>query len=501
MTLITPDELARGALLVVFGGAAGACTVAWPGSALWLLPAAVGMAGGALTVPEVRDEMRRALPGVTSEVRGMIADVRGATSKRPALAPLPQRRAASAAPRAQAEPAAATRPRPAGPRTLTPDEFAADPLFKALDADPHRFVIGHTQGGKSTAMHAMAQAWAARGEPVIVCDPDAARGQWPGCEVAGYAEDYRGIGQALERVEAAFEERSLLYADGQRDFEPMHLVIDEVHEVFENVPGARELVLDTLGRRGAKRGIRVTIGTQDQNKDTLGLDSAAVLSNFITAELQKDERGRRVATVYRGNAAKRQHVKQYALPPLPGAKTFIKAKEEPAPAPRRAAVAADAPRAEVVSVRVPERPAAPADLLASLMAELPADVAAQVPDISPERVARLARALQNVTPRPDAEITQARSVTVPSNDNGTARSSVTVGASNGGGVTVNVAQVAGGRALPKSGGLNMKARRLRTVYRKAGAEGVPFRAAYEQHGGSRNDVFKAWQDGKAGRPS
>lgn len=286
------------------------------------------------------------------------------------------------------------RPRPAGPRTLTPDEFARDPLFAALDADPHRFVIGHTQGGKSSAMHAMAQAWAARGEPVIVCDPDAARGQWPGCEVAGYAEDYRGIGQALDRVRDEFEERSQLYAEGQRDFAPMHLLIDEVHEVFDNVPGARELVFDTLGRRGAKRGIRVTIGTQDNARDTLGLESAAVLANFITAELQKDERGRRVATVYRGNAAKRQHTRQYAVPPLPGAKSFIKAKEEPAP--RRAAVAADTPRAETVTARVPERrPAVPMDdLLASLMAELPADVAAQVPDISPERAVRLARALE-----------------------------------------------------------------------------------------------------------
>lgn len=409
MTLITLDELARGALLITFGGAAGACTLAWPGSALWLVPAALGTAAGALTVPEIREEVARSWPALTDgtrQARAALADsawqLPGVTrpARRPDVVGDDNGDGAAEGRTVRLEPRPARPERPAprqGPRTLTPEQFGDDPLFRALDADPHRFIIGHTQGGKSTAMHAMAQAWAAQGQPVIVCDPDAARGQWPGCEVAGYAEDYRGIGLALERVRDAFDARSDLYADGQRDFAPMHLVIDEVHEVFDNVPGARELVLDTLGRRGAKRGIRVTIGTQDQNKDTLGLESAAVLSNFITAELARDERGRRVATVYRGNAAKRQHVKQYAVPPLPGAKSFIQPREAPAPAPapRRAAVAADAPRPEVVSVRVPERPAAsPEALLVALTAELPAEVRAQVPSISPERAGRLAAILE-----------------------------------------------------------------------------------------------------------
>lgn len=303
-----------------------------------------------------------------------------------------------------------------------------------------------------------------------------------------------------------FEERSQLYADGQRDFTPMHLVIDEVHEVFDAVPGAREFVLDTLGRRGAKRGIRVTIGTQDQNKDTLGLESAGVLSNFITAELQKDERGRRVATVYRGNAGKRQHARQYAVPPLPGAKSFIQA-------PVARPVAAEAPRAEVVTMRVPERPDA---LLSSLMAELPDEVRAAVPDLSPERAARLAALLQNSVPaHQDAEIMLSP---VPvseqnSNRNVTRSEVVLMPGTPELRIVVDVDARAESstpppppqrvtRPRPRPAGRGVHRKRttsLEATYREAGASGASFRSTYAAHRGDRTKMFAAWQEGKAGR--
>lgn len=251
----------------------------------------------------------------------------GETGHRPGVRALPaeqQRPASVSAP----VPAPAPTPRThvaerKGPRLFSPQEFADDPMFVALNEEPHRLVIGHTQGGKSTAMHGMAMAWAAQGHPVTVLDPDAARGQWPGCDVAGYAEDYRGISRALDRVRNEFDERSQLYAAGQRDFAPFHIIADEVHETIRNVPGARDFLFETVARRGAKRGIFLTLGTQGNNADELDLESAGVLNNFKTVELEVDERGRRVATIYRGNAAKKKHVTQYLVPPLPGAKTFV----------------------------------------------------------------------------------------------------------------------------------------------------------------------------------
>jgi hypothetical protein len=98
----------------------------------------------------------------------------------------------------------------------------------------------------------------------------------------------------------------------------------------------------------------------------------------------------------------------------------------------------------------------------------------------------------------DAEVTHWPGVAVTSNDNSNGRSQISVGAGNGGGVEVNVTQIAGaGRPRPRGKGINVKARRLNALYRKAGAEGVSFRKVYEEHGGNRNVVFAAWQAGRA----
>lgn len=481
MSLITLDELARGAVIAIFGGAAGVCTLAFPGSAVWLLPAGLCVGGCALTVPEIRGEVARAWPALADgaqQARHTLTDrawqLPGVA--RPATHPdvvgddNGDGAAEGRTVRLHTPTAQASRPQPRGPRLLTPQEFAADPLFQAVDEPPHRFVIGHSQGGKSTVLHGMARAWVARGEPVLVCDPDAARGQWPGCKVAGYAEDYRGIAQLLDQVRDEFDARSALYADGQRDFAPLHLVLDEVHETFREIPGAREFVLETLGRRGAKRGIRVTMGTQDNHKGSLGLESAGVLDNFVTAEVEVDERGRRVATVYRGNAGRKKHARQYQVPPLPGAKTFI--------TPRRAAVAADAPRPETVSVRVPERQGSPEALLATLMAELPADVRATVPDISPERAGRLAQILGGQ-----------QTATVARVERG-----------EGGDLYIIAAAAADGGTGRGGAGREDKSayyQALAALYEAAGSEGRTFDSVYEVHKGTKNIVFPAWQRGHA----
>lgn len=372
----------------------------------------------------------------------------------PGAAPVLDRplRAAVAAPRA-----IPTSPPPAPGRrptaTLTPQQFAEDQLFRTLNEEPHRLVIGHTRGGKTTAMHGMAMAWATQGHPVYVIDPDAARGSWPGCEVSGYAEDYDGIGKTIETLRDVFDERSELYADGHRDFPPVHIVADEVHETIRNVPGARDFLFETVGRRGAKRGIFLTLGTQGNNVDELGLDSAGVLNNFITAELEKNERGRRVATVYRGNAAKKKRLQQFAVPPLPGASSFVQARPIRGAEQLAQVVARPAPAAE------PEP-----DLLAELLAR------------QADRERRLAAILaQQATP---AELPPtAQSVTVER---------------DGGQVTVNVVQTApaAARRPRKKGGLTIEGRRLRLAYIEAARRGDKFDPTYKRLGGSRNQMWE-----------
>jgi hypothetical protein len=111
MSLMTVDEAIRGALLLIGGGAAGMFTLAAPGSALWLIPAALTAGGMALTVPEVREEVLPLLSDATRHARAL----------------LPDRKAAARA--AQGRPAArSAAPTGATPTPSTPGPHRRTPL-------------------------------------------------------------------------------------------------------------------------------------------------------------------------------------------------------------------------------------------------------------------------------------------------------------------------------------------------------------------------------------
>jgi hypothetical protein len=115
---------------------------------------------------------------------------------------------------------------------------------------------------------------------VVVCDPDAAPGLWPGCRVAGAGDDYPAIVQMLASVRALVEQRRQLRAAGRRQFAPLYLVIDEAQDVIREVDGARDLV-ETVLRRGGKLGIHLVVGVQDRQVKTLGMEGASqLLINF-----------------------------------------------------------------------------------------------------------------------------------------------------------------------------------------------------------------------------
>lgn len=491
----------------------GLCVAYFPGSLAWLVPAAV-LSGvvvyEATTPPEERAALRalavsrtRALlPAPAARPGGVIDGLRwfgglpardkaafllarpGAPEYAPAL-PAPDSiaddngdgaaegdtRKLTPAPATVASAVAAQTPprRRTGPRTLTAEEFAADPLFAELNAEPHRMIIGHTQGGKSTAMHAMVGAWAAQGAPVYVADPDAARGQWPGAtRVAGYNEDYAGIARLLAEVDAIFVDRSEAYAEGERDFEPVHVVLDEVHETFANVPQSKTLV-DKWARRGAKRGVLVTLGTQDNHRDSLGLDSAAVLNNFITAELERAQGGRRQARVYRGNAAQQKSQRTLAVPMLPSPREYIRPASPPAPAPVAAPVAAQTPTSAVGTLTLDE--------LARVAPSL-ARKRGYVPTAEDQTALAAMLGLDDGAPPP------AQSVTVERGG-------------QGGDVHVHVSQVSGATATgrrPRTP--STRDRRRRLAYIEAARRGEKFEPTYRRLRGSRNEMWALFTEHK-----
>ncbi|NNJ13299.1 hypothetical protein EKD04_023525 [Chloroflexales bacterium ZM16-3] len=48
-----------------------------------------------------------------------------------------------------------------------PAPAADDDLVETLAGTPHRLIIGHTRGGKTTLIHHMATAWAAQGSAAV----------------------------------------------------------------------------------------------------------------------------------------------------------------------------------------------------------------------------------------------------------------------------------------------------------------------------------------------
>lgn len=253
-------------------------------------------------------------------------------------------------------------------------EPLALPLLDTLDAAPHLLVIGHTRGGKTTLLHALAQQRRQRGY-VLVCNPDAAPGQWPGCKVYGAGDDYAAMAEGLGRLGAEVARRRTLRAQGQRHFAPLFGIIDEAQDVLAEVPGALALVED-VARRGAKLNIHLALGVQDKQVKTLGLEGKGQLRrNFLTVDVYHDGRtGQRLARVEDPLAGTPQTV---VIPDLPDPEALI------TPVVRATPAAAGSPAAHTTPAAPPAaaagQPAADTGLLAALLATSPGGRGAAAP--------------------------------------------------------------------------------------------------------------------------
>lgn len=192
-------------------------------------------------------------------------------------------------------------------------------LLQVLAGNEHRLIIGHTRGGKTTLMHELATRKARAGERVMVCNPDAAPGQFPGCRVVGHGDNYEAIALALQLAQKEIDKRRAARAEGKRQFMPLHLVIDEAQDVVSNVAIAQPVIED-VARRGAKLGVYLTLGVQDKQVKTLGLEGRGQLRrNFATVDVLRRADGQRVAILetYDGDRV------TYTIPTLPDPETLI----------------------------------------------------------------------------------------------------------------------------------------------------------------------------------
>jgi len=430
--LATLDEVIRGLSIGIFGGIAGTCVVTFPGSPLWLVPAGMAVGGCALTIPEIRSEVQALLPATPPRLR-----LPGSRSAQGTGRERPQERTGTPA----TNETAPLQERPETPGT---------PLQERLDTPPHRLIVGHTGGGKTTLIHDLASRWATQ-DRVIVCDPDAAPGLWPGCEVSGYGDDTAAIARTLQNVQTELQRRRELRATGTRSFAPLHLVIDEAH-ILREIPDALGIIEDIL-RRGRKLQVRATLGTQDTQVATLGFEGkSALLSNLQRVDVIRRPDGRRVARFGKGD--------EQLIPNLPDPERLI----------------VRAPRVIRVHAATQEASGTPEqdELLSSLLASVPA-------------------------PSGRAGNVSGGSVdTVPEEQYAQAGNSVAV-AEQGGDVTINVTQVMPPRLSGSRGRNKADTAELEAAYEERGRAGVTFRVAYAELKGGKETAHTAWKKGRDAR--
>ena len=270
MSLITLDELVRGACIGLFGGLAGVCTVALPGSPWWLVPAAAAVGGSAFTVPEVRAELVKALP--------LVAQARAALP--PALRPMLPSAAPSAAP---------TRPArghtPAGTEPLRPRQWL-QMVNNEPDRAPHTMVIGPSGAGKTTFTAAMLGR---RTGDTLVLSPKVNAGNWRGAEVVTLDDDgqYTPIAAALDALEEEKRGRIRALRQGRTaPLRPLTVVLDETPELLRFVPDTGPFMV-SMSSIGRELGIRlVVISTRHHALNVKGWKASE--NNFVRVTLDRD---------------------------------------------------------------------------------------------------------------------------------------------------------------------------------------------------------------------
>lgn len=486
MSIITTDELVRGLMIGVFGGAAGACTLAFPGSALWVLPAGVAVFGCAATVPEIRQELSAVLP---PETRRLLAAPAQSLGQWVRTGQLPAR-AALAPPQAPRKPQAAPAPQAAAAGPLRPAEWLRT-LNGEPDRAPHSLIIGPSGAGKTTLAAAVLGK---RGGATVVLSPKVNAGNWRGAETITLDDEgsYAPLAAALGALEREKRRRIVALRRGEA-LKPLTVVLDETPELVANVPDTGPFVV-SMASIGRELGMRLVLLSTSERVGALGIKGRGdTLANFVRVDLDRDRR----ATL---NDGVREYPIELGNVTQGAERAQLRPWRRPAPAAAPQVIVTPAP-AQASQVAAPEVAGEARNLLAELLG-------AAVPEASGR----------------DRDSEVSLRPYVPKDEQGhrdSARSEVVVMPRDGGELHVHVhasaeahTPAAARHAEPwqrKGPRLNARARRqrgtqgpgradeLHQAYTAAGAAGRRYRAVYRELGGSKDTTLAAWQRGRAQR--
>ena len=146
---------------------------------------------------------------------------------------------------------------------------------------PHTMIAGGTGTGKTTLARVELYERLDQGFAGIVLDPKGK--EWYGLPVIGGGRKFELILAMLDQLHREMADRFTAYADGERTFQPIKAIVDEVPDIMDACLDMRRRLVDGRWSRfspparqpGARdRHISVTLMTQSPLVEDIGMNSA-----------------------------------------------------------------------------------------------------------------------------------------------------------------------------------------------------------------------------------
>jgi hypothetical protein len=172
------------------------------------------------------------------------------------------------------------------PSMLTPDTL----WLPWLTELPHTMIAGGTGTGKTTLARIELYERLSQGYAGIVCDPKGK--DWYGLPVVGGGRTFDQILSTLDQLHQEMADRFRAYAEGERTFQPIKAIVDEVPDIMDACRDMHRRLVDgrwsrfsrQLGSLAREIGISVTLMTQSPNIEDIGMNGA-MRKNFTRIAL------------------------------------------------------------------------------------------------------------------------------------------------------------------------------------------------------------------------
>ena len=170
------------------------------------------------------------------------------------------------------------------PIALSLPPMQLNDIKKAL-SKPHIMLLGETGSGKSTLVKYLVSHASA---PSLVLDSHAAPDDWQNMTVVGMGRQYKAIGNEVENLVNLMNNRYQLRGQGQKDFEPLIVVLDEFPACVANLGKSFTENIMLLVREARKVSIKLIILAQGSEVKTLGIEGqGAIRECFAMVTLGK----------------------------------------------------------------------------------------------------------------------------------------------------------------------------------------------------------------------